>query len=420
MEDLKRKYANFMLARCVSINEGEPLIIDYSKEQLEFANILKEEAKKMGIREIYDLYHDYDKAFEILMNSSLEEIKNNPYFDRTILKDVYHAGGSLIMLYSYEKTGLDKVPKEKRDLIRKISLETQGDAIEARRKFKFPYTIVAISTKEWADKVFPNEENNLEKLWNIILDITLMKNDNPFNSWNEKIENNNKKRNYLNELKLKKLKYKNSLGTDLELELPDDVIWWGAGKKSFDGKKDLITNMPTEEVYTTPLKHGVNGVVYTSKPLVISETPINQLKLTFKDGKLIDVWASNDLEKVLYEVDSIEGMRYLGECALVDYNSPISNTNMIFNCTLIDENASCHLALGDGFPKTIPNGDNLSFEELKEKGINRCLAHTDFMIGTSDLSIIGTDIYGNDIPIFVDGNFAMEKVKSFLKERKDK
>ena len=182
----------------------------------------------MGIREIYDLYHDYDKAFEILMNSSLEEIKNNPYFDRTILKDVYHAGGSLIMLYSYEKTGLDKVPKEKRDLIRKISLETQGDAIEARRKFKFPYTIVAVATKEWADKVFPNEENNLEKLWNIILDITLMKNDNPFNSWNEKIENNNKKRNYLNELKLKKLKYKNSLGTDLELELPDDVIWWGA------------------------------------------------------------------------------------------------------------------------------------------------------------------------------------------------
>lgn len=417
MDDLKRKYANFILTRCISMNEGEPLLIDYSKEQVDFANVLKEEAKKNGITEVYDLYHDYDKTYEILMNSSLEEIKNNPYFDRKILKDVYHAGGSLIMLYSFEKTRLDKVPKEKRDLIRKISLETQGDAIEARRKFKFPYTIVAVATKEWADELFPNEENNLEKLWNIILDITLMKNDYPIDSWNKKIENNNQKRDILNNLKLKKLKYKNSLGTDLELELPDDVIWWGAGKKSFDGKKDLITNMPTEEVYTTPLKHGVNGVVYTSKPLVISGTPINQLKLTFKDGKLIDVWASNDLEKVLYEVDSIDEMRYLGECALVDNNSPISNTNMVFKSTLIDENASCHLALGDGFPKTIPNGDNLSFEELKEKGINRCLAHTDFMIGTSDLSIIGTDVCGNDIPIFVDGNFAMEEVKTFLKKR---
>ena len=113
-------------------------------------------------------------------------------------------------------------------------------------------------------------------------------------------------------------------------------------------------------------------------------------------------------------------MDSLGECAFVDYDSLISNTNVIFKSTLIDENASCHLALGKGNVKSVPNGENLSEEELIKKGINRSNNHVDFMIGTKDLSIIGTDIYGNEIPLFVDGNFALDKVKSFLKERNDK
>ena len=299
----------------------------------------------------------------------------------------------------------------------KIKVDTQEDAVNARGIYKYPWCIAAVSTKEWADKLNLNSE---EELWNIIFKCTLIDKEDPVKAWDEKIKTNTERRNLLNELKLSKLKYKNSLGTDLEIGLPKDVIWWGAAKKSYNGAKDLIVNMPTEEVYTTPNRNEVNGTVCSSKPLVVKGKIINEFKLTFKNGKVEKVWASNDDEKLLELIEEFDGMNFLGECAFVDYDSPISKTNMIFNSILIDENASCHLALGRGFPKCIPDGEDMSDEKLLENGINRSKNHVDFMVGTKDLSVIGTDIYGNEVLIFVDGNFAEEKVRNFIKERNDK
>lgn len=415
MDDKKRKYAKFLLKRCLSINAGEPLLLSYLVEQEEFVNIVKEEAKKLGVTEIYDICYDGKKTRDILNSSTLEEIKNNPYFDRKVIKDVYDKGGSLLSLTSYSNPTLNDVPQEKKKLMNKIKVDTQENAVAARGIYKFPWCIAAVSTKEWADKLNLNSE---DELWDIIFKCTLMDKDDPVKAWNEKIKTNTKRRNLLNELKLSKLKYKNSLGTNLEIGLSDNVIWWGAAKKSFDGEKDLIVNMPTEEVYTTPDKNKVNGTVCSSRPIVIKGKIIDKFKLTFKNGKVEKVWASNDEEKLLELIEEFDGMKFLGECALVDYDSPISRTNMIFNSILIDENASCHLALGRGFPKCIPNGENMNDEQLLENGINRSKNHVDFMVGTSDLSIVGTDIYGNEVPIFVNGNFAEEKVIEFIKNRK--
>ncbi len=417
MDDKKRKYARFLLTRCLSMNAGEPLLLSYLVEQKEFVGIVKEEAKKLGIAEIKEVEYDGDKTRDILMNSSLEEIQKHPYFDRKVIKDVYDKGGSLLSLTSYSKPTLNDVPIEKKKLMNKIKVETQEDAVEARGIYKYPWCIAAVATKDWADKL---NLSSADELWNLIFKMTLMDKDDPIKAWNEKIKTNTKRRNLLNELKLSKLTYKNNLGTALEIGLPKDVIWWGAAKKSFDGTKDLIVNMPTEEVYTTPDKNKVNGTVCSSKPIIIKGKIIDQFKLTFKNGKVEKVWASNDDEKLLELIEEFDGMDFLGECALVDYDSPISKTNMVFNSILIDENASCHLALGRGFPKCIPNGENMNDEELLENGINRSKNHVDFMVGTSDLSIIGTDIYGNEVPIFVNGNFTEEKIESFIKERNDK
>lgn len=416
MDDKKRKYARFLLTRCLSMNAGKPLLLSYLVEHKEFVRIVKEEATKLGITEIYDVEYDGYKTRDILMNSTLEEIEKEPYFDRTIIKDVYDKGGSLLSLTSYSKSTLDNVPLEKKTLMNSIKIDTQKDAVAARGVYKYPWCIAAVATDEWADKL---NLSSINELWNIIFKCTLIDKDDPVKAWNDKIKANTKRRNLLNELKLSKLKYKNSLGTDLEIGLPKDVIWWGAAKKSFDGKKDLIVNMPTEEVYTTPEKNKVNGVVCSSRPLIVKGKIIDRFKLTFKNGKVEKVWASNDDEKLLELIEEYDGMNFLGECAFVDYDSPISKTNMIFNSILIDENASCHLALGKGFPKSIPNGEFMRDEKLLENGINRSKNHVDFMVGTSDLSIIGTDIYGNEMPIFVDGNFAEEKVSAFIKNRKE-
>ena len=312
---------------------------------------------------------------------------------------------------------LNEVPSDKKKMMSKVKIETQEDAVKARGIYKFPWCIAAVATKQWADKLNLSSE---DELWNLIFKMTLVDQEDVIKAWDDKIKDNTQKRDLLNKLKLVKLKYKSKNGTDLEIGLPKNVIWWGSAKKSFDKTKNLIVNMPTEEVFTTPDRTKVNGIVCSSRPLPIKGKIIDKFKLTFKDGKVEEASASNDNDTLLGLIKDLDGMDHLGECAFVDYDSPISNINMIFNSILIDENASCHLALGKGFPGCIPNGELMGDHELLKNGINQSKNHVDFMVGTPDLNITGTDLYGNEVPLFIDGNFATLKVKEFLENRKEK
>lgn len=417
MDEKKRKYAKFLIQRCLSMKTGEPLLISYLTEQQDFVEIVIEEAKRIGITDIHHVCYDGKKTKDILMNSSLDEIEKEPYFNRRIIKDVYDKGGSLLSLTSYSYPMLNEVPSDKKKMMSKVKIETQEDAVKARGIYKFPWCIAAVATKQWADKLNLSSE---DELWNLIFKMTLVDQEDVIKAWDDKIKDNTQKRDLLNKLKLVKLKYKSKNGTDLEIGLPKNVIWWGAAKKSFDKTKDLIVNMPTEEVFTTPDRTKVNGIVCSSRPLPIKGKIIDEFKLTFKDGKVEEASASNDNDTLLELIKDLDGMDHLGECAFVDYDSPISNINMIFNSILIDENASCHLALGKGFPGCIPNGELMGDYELLKNGINQSKNHVDFMVGTPDLNITGTDLYGNEVPLFIDGNFATLKVKEFLENRKEK
>lgn len=417
MDEKKRKYAKFLIQRCLSMKAGEPLLISYLTEQQDFVKIVIEEAKRIGITDIHHVCYDGKKTKDILMNSSLDEIEKEPYFNRRIIKDVYDKGGSLLSLTSYSYPMLNEVPSDKKKMMSKVKIETQEDAVKARGIYKFPWCIAAVATKQWADKLNLSSE---DELWNLIFKMTLVDQEDVIKAWDDKIKDNTQKRDLLNKLKLVKLKYKSKNGTDLEIGLPKNVIWWGAAKKSFDKTKDLIVNMPTEEVFTTPDRTKVNGIVCSSRPLPIKGKIIDEFKLTFKDGKVEEASASNDNDTLLELIKDLDGMDHLGECAFVDYDSPISNINMIFNSILIDENASCHLALGKGFPGSIPNGELMGDHELLKNGINQSKNHVDFMVGTPDLNITGTDLYGNEVPLFIDGNFATLKVKEFLENRKEK
>ena len=417
MDEKKRKYAKFLIQRCLSMKAGEPLLISYLTEQQDFVKIVIEEAKRIGITDIHHVCYDGKKTKDILMNSSLDEIEKEPYFNRRIIKDVYDKGGSLLSLTSYSYPMLNEVPSDKKKMMNKVKIETQEDAVKARGIYKFPWCIAAVATKQWADKLNLSSE---DELWNLIFKMTLVDQEDVIKAWDDKIKDNTQKRDLLNKLKLVKLKYKSKNGTDLEIGLPKNVIWWGAAKKSFDKTKDLIVNMPTEEVFTTPDRTKVNGIVCSSRPLPIKGKIIDEFKLTFKDGKVEEASASNDNDTLLELIKDLDGMDHLGECAFVDYDSPISNINMIFNSILIDENASCHLALGKGFPSCIPNGELMGDHELLKNGINQSKNHVDFMVGTPDLNITGTDLYGNEVPLFIDGNFATLKVKEFLENRKEK
>ena len=205
--------------------------------------------------------------------------------------------------------------------------------------------------------------------------------------------------------KLKSLHYTNSLGTDFIVELGKGAIWCGADEEMPDGTP-LIVNMPTEEIFTSPLRNSTNGIVYASKPLIYNGALIDKFWLKFEEGKVVDYDSEvgKDVLKTLIDFD--EGSSYLGEVALVEYDSPISNSNILFYNTLYDENAACHLALGIGFPCCYENGADMSVEELLEVGVNHSDEHTDFMIGTSDLRIVGTTYNNEEVIIFENGNFA--------------
>ena len=169
----------------------------------------------------------------------------------------------------------------------------------------------------------------------------------------------------------------------------------------------IICNMPTEEIFTSPNRLETNGIVYSSKPLVYNGYIIEDFNIEFKDGKVINYDAKKGKDILGTIINGDETSCYLGECALVDYDSPISNSNIIFYTTLFDENASCHLALGTGFPNTQKGTENKSKEELIEMGLNVSDVHVDFMIGTSDLKIEALTHDNKEITIFENGNFIL-------------
>jgi len=206
---------------------------------------------------------------------------------------------------------------------------------------------------------------------------------------------------YLNEKKYKKLHY-TAPGTDLTIEFPKGYQWVGGAAPNEKGTM-FFPNIPTEEVFTLPLKTGVNGTVASTKPLNYSGTLIEGISVTFKDGKIVDFSADNGYEVLKRLIETDEGSRYLGEVALVPNNSPISESGLIFYNTLFDENASCHLAIGAAYPKCIEGGTELSRDELDQLGVNKSITHVDFMIGSDKLDIDGITESGEAEPLFRNG-----------------
>jgi len=195
------------------------------------------------------------------------------------------------------------------------------------------------------------------------------------------------------------------MGTDLTIRLPENHIWIGAGETTSTGV-NFVANIPTEEIFTAPCWDGVDGRIYASMPLSLNGNLVKDFYMDFEKGKIVDVHASEGEEYLRKSLAIDDGSSYLGEVALVPYDSPIRNTGILFYNTLFDENAYCHLAFGSAYPTCVKGGQELDAEGQKSIGLNQSINHVDFMVGTADLSIVGTTLDGTQIPVFRDGNFA--------------
>ena len=404
MESLEKKYINLILKRCVNFDYSKSLIIHCDfKEHVRFAEKIKEEANSIGISDVCIHVNDLDEIHEYLKNTPVEEIKVNPLIDRTDWNNYALKGAAMIFLNSTVPGLMEDIPEEKIAKWVEARATTTRYYRENVSKYKFPWCIVALPNERWAKQIFGDTKDAYEKLYLNILNMCMIDKEDPVLEWQKYIEKNNYYKNRLNELNVTKLHFYNSLGTDLTLEIPEGNIWMNLDKADANGGK-MIANMPSYEIFTTPDYRKTNGIVYSSRPLYYNDFCIDDFSLEFKDGKIVSCNARTGqklLEKLIYEN---KGAQYLGEVALVPYDSPISKTGIVFNTTLFDENASCHLAIGRGFVKSFKDSDKLTQEELIAKGLNVTDIHVDFMIGTEDLNIEAETNEGKKL-IFKKGNF---------------
>jgi len=273
----------------------------------------------------------------------------------------------------------------------------------------FPWCIGSIPIPSWATKVFPDcsEQEAMDQLWDAIFTaVRVSGKGDAVQRWQKHLKTLQERVDKLNALGLESLHYTNGLGTDLTIRLPEDHVWAGGGGNAATGQY-FIANMPTEEIFTAPLRDGIDGVVYASLPLVHDGNIIDKFHFVIKDGRITETHAQVGEEILKAAISIDEGASRFGEVALVPYDSPISNQKILFYNTLFDENASCHLAFGEAYPECVKGGAAMSKEELKAKGLNDSITHVDFMVGTADLSIMGKTRAGEEVPIFVDGNFAL-------------
>ena len=401
MKDKMIKYASIILDTCLKIDIDKPLFISVNKEREDFANIVKDLAIKKGIKDIYIESVDTYKKHELLLNKSIDELKDTPYFNKKVWNEYALKGAAFLMLAS-EMPGLmkDVEPKKIFELTT-YSLSTRKDFDDLRDKNMLAWCIACVPTSLWSKKIFGHED--VDRLWNTIFEICHI-DDEGF--WDKRLERLENEAALLNKYHFSKLRYSSNNGTNFTIGLPSKHIW-ETGYSKINNKKVLV-NFPTKEVFTSPDRLSINGVVYNSKPLSYQDNIIDNFHITFENGKVTGFEAETGYDTLKELLSSTPNIDYLGEVAIVEKTSSINKTGLIFYETLFDENAACHIALGDSFPECYENGSNMSKEELFNLGLNNCLNHVDFMIGTDDLNITGITSDNKQYKVLEDGIFVLK------------
>ncbi len=404
LQDKIQSYAKLIVQRGVALNKGQELVILAPIELADFARTIAKEGWENGASDVILVWRDDEITKLRLSNAEKSVLSDKSRFENDLRLFYGKRNAAFVTLIGEDPDAFADINPENVTLNSRtcsVVLKPYFDLVTAN---KVRWTIVAAPTQLWAKKLFPNENDAVTKLWEVIFKTVRVDTDNPSDAWDKHRASLMEKADYLNDKAFKTLRYKNSLGTDFCIDLPKNHMWSGAGDVSPDGVH-FFPNMPTEEIFTLPEKNSANGTLVASMPLSHNGITINNFKITFKDGKVTDYSAETGYETLKGIIETDEGSSRLGEVALVPYNSPISSLGIMFYETLFDENASCHFALGEAYP-CFKDVDEISDEEMINRGMNQSLEHVDFMVGTADLSITGITDKGEEIPIFENGNFA--------------
>ena len=399
-------YAELIVRVGANIQKGQDVVISAELDQPEFIEMIVEECYKAGAAEVrVEWTHQPLKLLHV-QYQSVERLGSVVGWEKQRLLHRAETLPAMIYLESADPSGLDTLDQEKWGK----SVQMRWGVIKPIRddmENKYQWCIAAVPGKKWAKKVFPelSDTEAVEKLWEAILYTSRAEHDGVA-AWREHNADLKRRCDYLNSLSLRRLHYSSANGTDLTVGLIPEAQFLAGAEKTLGTGVVFNPNIPSEEVFISPMKGEAEGSVYSTRPLSYRGTMIENFSVRFENGRVSEVHAEKGEAALKTMVNMDEGAKMLGECALVPYDSPIRNSGIMFYNTLFDENAACHLALGDGFANCIRDYDKYTLEQCREMGINMSMIHEDFMIGSEDLDITGITENGESVQIFKNGNWA--------------
>lgn len=400
------EYAELVVKVGLNIQKDQPLLIGTTTDTIEFTRLIVKKAYEAGAKRVDVNYTDEVNSRLFYDLAPDEAFHEYPKWLTMQRDELIENKGALLWIDAENPDLLEGVPIDRISNFQKSAGKALANYRKAVMNDVITWSIVAIPSEKWAAKVFPQleAEHQMEALWNLIFQVVRIGEGTAVQKWKEHIDHLESRAALLNAKRFKKLHYKAD-GTDIQVELPAGHIWLSGASKNAQAVP-FIANMPTEEVYTAPLKTGVNGYVKNTKPLVYQGNIIDNFTLTFENGAITKVQAATGEELLQELTQTDEGAKYLGEIALVPHESPISSSNVLFFNTLFDENASNHFAIGEAYPTCVEGARGLPHDELVNLGLNTSIVHEDFMIGSADMDIMGELEDGTMEQIFKKGTWA--------------
>ena len=409
LEPKIERYARLVVRKGVNVKAGQEVVVSSAVECAPFVRLLVREAYEAGAGHVTVLWNDDAVSRLTYEHVETAYFEQTPEWQRIQLDSLAEAGACFIFVEGSDPEALKGVDPAKPAAASKAK---NSQCTVFRRGLDFnvnPWCIAGAPVIAWARHVFPDTPNEVAmyRLWCEILSAARADGDDPESDWELHDATFEKNLRFLNDRHFDALRYTASNGTDLTIGLTDRHIWAGGKSETPEGHP-FFPNIPTEEVFTSPDRMRADGIVYSAMPLIHHGNKVDDFWLRFEAGRVIDYGArvGNDTLKSILETD--EGAKRLGEVALISKNTPIRESETLFFDTLYDENASCHLALGIGFPECYDGGYEMSTDELRAAGVNTSATHVDFMIGTDDLTITGIQADGTEVPVFVNGQWGWE------------
>ncbi|MBQ9265273.1 MAG: aminopeptidase [Clostridia bacterium] len=407
-QKLLQKYAELIVRTGANVQPGQVVQLAVSVEQHDFAALVMEECYKAGAKKVnVDWIFDIQSRLNYLY-AEQETLATVLPWEEEKMKQMVEDLPVRIFISSEDPDAMNGVDPQKLSAVmqrRAAVMKPYRNAVDGKHQ----WVIAAYPSVKWAKKCFPeaSDAEAVDQLWEAILRTVRVQEDNdPVVAWKAHTDFIEKKAAWLNEQGFSALRYKSANGTDFTVDLIPGAKWEGAGATNSVNGAFYIPNMPTEEIFTSPIAGKCEGTLVAVKPLSWNSQLIEDFSITFEHGKAVSCRAAKGQELLERMIHMDEGASMLGEVALVPKESPVNQCGFLFYETLFDENACCHCALGMGFKEVLPDGDDLTMEQAQEMGINDSIIHVDFMIGADDLSIDGVRPDGTTEPVFRNGTWA--------------